>query len=320
MKIFTTLAVVITLTFASFEAKAECSPRLTPLPLLDDGVYSLAVDISTGAFDAYDGRGNWHQLTLATTLAPKPWFTIGASTGFARGIYTAGMVPGPTGERAPSGLTDSTIDLTFRLWRHSKKHLAFGMGIGAELPSGDAQMRIGGGHHSLTGRVFFAARLSKRLALNVEAAFSGAIPTDADADHAHQESATEAHLHGSLMNPHAEMDISGRIGIVYEVGIGWVRGQVEATHSLKAPKAFGPLSAGLDVGIRLDANRLQLVAGVEVPVVGLMPSLWVTRAGLLYRFGQNGAEESKEPPKPKSEPKPEGKPEPKPPGCGCSGE
>ncbi len=267
----------------SSSASAHHNPRSTPIVTLEDAAYEIFVDYGSAQFEAYDAVGEWHALNLSVNLAPLPWLSIHATSGLTRAFYDSGFLKEALGVRTVSGGMDTSFDIGVRTWRGSDGKHSVSLGLGVELPTGDEEYRLGGGHYSLTGRLVYEAQFSDKFPVSAEVYVSGNIGETKVHPHLSQEA--DSHLHGAIIAPHSELLAGGRIGAAYKDHGGWVSANLLITGYLKKPEALGPVALRLGAGLNIGDEGFSLTGGVTVPFMGLLPNLWMSQVGIGYRFG-----------------------------------
>lgn len=195
------------------------------------------VTLEAATFDQGAWRvGSWQVMAASAQYAPLPWLSgsLRAPVAFVR--YEDG--------RAALGLGDVEVGARVRLWETPHGGLIASAGLGAELPTGDEAVGLGGGHLELSPYVVASAQPLESLLLIGVA--SGRISLGGEAHDG------EIAAHGAVIAPHAPREVYGRLNAAW-VEEDWIYG-----------------SAGIDVSYMIGAfDRTPWVARAEVGYLGI---------------------------------------------------
>jgi hypothetical protein len=215
----------------------------------------VSLDAAGARYDVEGHRGTWQTLTPTVEWAFADRFSIFAALPLAR---LDGEGDGPV-----TGLGDLSLSAKAALYATPHGGLLLAAGIGAELPTGDDERNLGGGHVELAPFVAAASTFHE-----VEAAAFVAhalvVPRFALPGGDHHGGA--AHTHGSFLAPHASRELFAR------VMTGVVLDRVHVTAGVEGASTYsfggrGYLAPRAEVGVLL-APSWRAFAAVDLSVWG----------------------------------------------------
>lgn len=212
------------------------------------------VSVATASFDVAGMRGRWVTVTPQVEWSPGRYLSLLGTLPLAQVDYQGGGTH--------SGLGDVGLSAKLRLYASDHGGLALSAGLGLELPTGDDENGLGGGHPELTPFAVASSSLwhgggtdwilyalgSLRMALG---------------GHAHVHDGPAGN---SMLSPHANRELFGRVmtGLVRE------RRYLAAGMELAAALAGGPpgyTAVRGELGTVM-GESLRLFAAIDATVAG----------------------------------------------------
>ena len=231
-------------------------------------------EVGAASFDLGDRSGSWFATTTSLEYAPDPRFSLFARIPVAWIEYDSGA--------SASGIADLELGGKAKLLAARENRLLLWGGASLELPTGDEAQGLGGGHVELSPHLIASAEPLAGLMLHSVASDHISLSDGADDSagdpvargslagpglhlhegHDHGESA----VHGSVLAPHTDHELSLMLVAVYARGRGYVSAGTEFTH-VWSESASDPWIGRTEVGYALPAH-LVLSAGYDAPLAG----------------------------------------------------
>jgi hypothetical protein len=245
-------------------------------------VTSAALEVGVGRFARVDGAGSFMLITPTLELAVSRRLALGLHTPFAWLRWADG--------REVSGPGDTVLSARVPVYSSARQAFTVAVGLGVELPTGDRELRLGSGHVEVNPFVLAIATHESGQTLWVLSGFGGfktavldarpidesAAPTSRSASLALAHSA-----HGAAFAPHADTEITARIGGL-AVRAGWFAGLgTEAVQPIEHEAAM-VVSVRGEAGKSLGAWRVAVTGDGDV--IGTPRVDWRARMAVSYRF------------------------------------
>jgi hypothetical protein len=174
----------------------------------------------------------------------------------------------------------ANLDLGTKVRLYATEHGGFiaSIGLSSDVPTGNSENGIGNGHFEL----------SPFLALSTQPAsflvFYGILADRISlggGDH-HHASGSDGHTHGSVIEPHEDHELFGRLGASIVRGAAFLSAGADAIYVISG-NGTGPVVLRAEAGYLL-MKKLRVALGIDVPVAGDPRFTWRARAGISWLF------------------------------------
>lgn len=232
---------------------------------------TVGVDAAAASFSLQQTRGSWQAVTAAAEGSLANRLSLFAALPVARVSFDGGS--------AYEGVGDASASLKASLYRSPAGALMVAGGFGVEMPTGDANRGLGGGHWELTPFVAASVVLSERAdrQWNLYALASPRFAVGGAHAHGHG-----SQWHGSVLAPHAGREVAGRVMTVLVLGAAYVGAGGEGAAVFDDGRAH-TLAVRSEAGYLLD-QRFRLFAAVDASVAGEKRFGVRGRAGVSWFF------------------------------------
>lgn len=236
----------------------------------------VTMEASAAQFDLADRSGSWFATTTALEYAATSRISLLARIPVAWIDYDSGA--------SESGLADIEVGGKVSLLARPENRFLLLAGASLELPTGDTDSGLGGGHVELSPHVMASMEplpglmlhsvASDHLSLSdagEESSVAGRPFGDPGAapgwqGHPGHDHAAESGLHGSVLAPHTDHEMSLLLVAVYSRGRGYLSAGTEYIHAW-SEEGGDPWIARTEAGLALPAH-LMLSAGYDAPLAG----------------------------------------------------
>ena len=271
-------AVIATLVAAGGTASAHH-------PVSESGVASVSpstvaeLGFQVASFDLGDESGTWEALNVGLEVGLGRRVSVGARLPVARVAYDDGHTVAGIGD------TELSVKVAPLLDPHDRFNLSLGLGV--ELPTGDEDDGLSGGHVELTPFVTAASALVHGRVTWVFVGLVGARlslagddePTTTTKPHSGEGSSA---VHGAVIAPHADREMWARASAALLVGRWFGAVGLEGVQVLD-DVSFGPLVTRVEAGVNL-AERWRFAVSVDTTVAGDARYDWRGGALAAHRF------------------------------------
>lgn len=224
---------------------------------------SASAEVQQASFDITGRRGTWTRLALQSQYSPLSWLRFG------------GTVPmvwvREHGHEDAVGMGDVEVELAVPLSLTADKDLSLEIGLGLEVPTGDVDKGLGGGHYALIPQLKSVWRAGTVLAVMTDLQYAAVLE-----GHAHSTQSWHSPLAIHALH---ELTLRTRAVIIesthfWGLGLGTVYGVAE-------PVGAGPTTVQVDAGATMGAGWT-LTAQFEIPFAGTKRYDW--RMGIGVRW------------------------------------
>jgi hypothetical protein len=229
----------------------------------------VGVSVGSADFDVAGMRGRWVAVTPQAEVQLGRYLSLLGTLPLARIDYQEGG--------AHSGLGDVGLSGKLRLYASDHGGLLLSAGLGVELPTGDDENGLGGGHPELAPFAIASSSLWHGAGLEWIAYALGSLRMALGAhDHVHNGPAGN-----SMLSPHAQGELFGRFMSALVRGQGYIGAGVESARVLAGgPPGYtalrGELGTVLGASLRLFMSVDGTVAGQQrFGVRGQVGSAWL---------------------------------------------
>jgi hypothetical protein len=229
----------------------------------------VGVSVGSADFDVAGMRGRWVAVTPQAEVQLGRYLSLLGTVPLARVDYQAGA--------AYSGLGDVGLSAKLRLYASDHGGLLLSAGLGMELPTGDDENGLGGGHPELAPFALGSSSLWHGAGLEWIAYALGSLRMALGGhDHVHQGPAGN-----SMLSPHAQRELFGRLMSALVRGQGYLGAGLEGARVLSGgPPGYlavrGELGTVLGESLRLFLSIDATVAGEQrFGVRGQVGSAWL---------------------------------------------
>jgi hypothetical protein len=249
----------------------------------------VEMEASGAGFDLGDRSGSWFATATVLEYAPDPRVSFLARIPVAWIDYD-------TGETA-SGLADIELGGKAKLMAVRENRLLFWGGASLELPTGNEAQGLGGGHVELSPHLIASAEPLPGLLIHSVASDHFSLSDGDDPEgalrgsftapglHAHEgHDHGESAVHGSVLAPHTDHELSLAMVAVYARGRGYVSAGAEYIHPWSASTGGDPWIGRTEMGYALPAH-LVLSAGYDAPLSGEERFEHRARLALAWQLG-----------------------------------
>ena len=262
-----------------FNATASSASANTVLQLEQQlGRYEVEGDV--GQYSISYLQVEFALLRQLSVTAGMPWVTIMPSNG-----------------SSVAGVGDSMAGLKYQLTAPDTDGASMSLGFNVELPTGDANKRIGGDHYGIEGAFAIAKRVSSSLQIISRLSHSFA----PNHNHGHGHGHSHGHEHdledgGGVIRPHGEQESTALVSLVYATEMQFVeaalRGGVAYEHNetYAAPVDL-ILRAGYNIG-----KMTTVVSSLSQTVGGEFRTPWTISLGLTVNYERHPHSHSTEQP------------------------
>lgn len=287
-----TSALALLLSLVARQADAH-HPGPNPTPQLPRS--RVALDLEAAEFEVL-GDGYWRQaaLTLEHTLFGLA--SIGARIPLAHIDYADG--------HDAFGPGDIDVGARVMVFQSYHEDFALILGLGFELPTGNVDDGLGGGHFMVTPSIAASYRMHRSFMLSLVASdhiptTSGDEPVDTDTpgvttQHTNdppplptidpkQEPEEVSSAHGSVLAPHTNHEMRLMLIGTYLWAPFYTSLAGEVVVMFEENKPLGPLSVQPEIGIR-PHNDMRIGFSLAVPVAGQRRLSWHGRLTVEYLF------------------------------------
>ncbi len=236
----------------------------------------VTIETLAAGFELAERSGNWQALVLSGEVTAFTWLSVSARAPFARVSV---------GDTTHVGLADAEVAARARLYTTEHGGLILSAGLGVELPTGNSDHGLGGGHVELAPFVSGSAAPLEELVLFAAVAPLVSLGAHAD-EHDHPTAkphieGTATGLRGSVLAPHNPRELAVNAGAAYLVGPAFVSAGLGLAAPLGDHELSTFVSSRLEIGVRV-ASGLRLLAGAELPVAGDRRFDWKGRLELMW--------------------------------------
>jgi hypothetical protein len=227
-------------------------------PVLPRTVAGLHV--SAASFDSGSGSGSWQALTPHVEWQAFEWLSLFTAIPLAQVRFDGG--------RTANGPGDLALSLKARLVATPHGGLLLSAGLGVELPTGDGDQGLGGGHVELAPFAIVSTVLHERGGLVVLGYGLSSLRFAVDGGgHSHTHAGSAAgHSHGSVLAPHGQRELFSRAMLAVSLGGSHLSLGGEGAAPLWNDGSH-QLAARAEIGQVL-AEKLHLTASAAATVVG----------------------------------------------------
>ncbi len=256
-----------------------------------------ALSFSSAPFELDDGSGQWWTTSLGFEVAPIDRFALLGRVGVATVRHSDG--------HTFSGVTDSDVGFKVALWSSPEQRVQLLTGAMLELPTGDVEQRLGGGHYELAPAVLVQWQPLQALSLLLE--IRGQVSLDsaeedvtsptpgATANHTggeggrdvtagpSQTDEPEPRSHGSWLAPHAANEIHWRMTAGYRWRDLYASVSPDLAVQLAGDEPLGPLLITPEMGVFIE-DDWRLSAQLTLPAAGPKRTLWTSTLEFVHIF------------------------------------
>ena len=242
-------------------------------PVLPQTVLSL--EVGGASFDVGHTRGAWESLTPQVEWNLARRFSLFAALPVARVTID--------GAASAMGAGDLSVSGKVLLFETPHGGLLLSAGLGIELPTGSASRHLGSGHAELTPFALLSSALAS--AGPVELLLHGQLApritlggsTHAGGGHDH------SHAHGSLLAPHADRELAGRMMLAVAAPMAGIYFAAGASAAIPSDGSNPFVAPALETGLALERG-LRLSLAAETAVAGERRFGTRGRASVGWRF------------------------------------
>ena len=248
-----------------FNATASSASANTVVQL-EQQLGRYEVDASQGRYSMSYLQVEFALLEQLSVTAGVPWVTLS-----------------PAGARSEAGLGDSTAGLKYQLTPSGAHGFGTSLGLNVELPTGDTDKRIGGGHYGFEGVFAVSKRLSSEL--QIISRLSHSFAPDHNHGHGHSHGGDDDHGdEGGVIRPHGEQESTALISLVYATEMQFIETAVRGGLAFDHDESYAApidliLRAGFNVG-----KRTTVVTSLSQTVAGEMRTPWTLSLGLTVNY------------------------------------
>ena len=226
------------------------------------------------------GAGRWQQVRLRVEQI------LGERASVALSLPYASL---ESATQSTSGLGDIEISGKLSLWQAAESIDHLSVGLGLELPTGDAHSGVGGGHMELGPFISYQTQLHSRWV-----AF-GRVNALLLLDAHHHHHGDEGLSAGSLIAPHEDREAQLSLGLVFNERSWYLSGALESGLLFPDKFELGPQIVNAEIGFR-PSQILRFALSYLHPFAGQQRIDGQLRLGVSYWFGAAPAVISDSPP------------------------
>jgi hypothetical protein len=226
------------------------------------------LDPQAAEFRLGDRSGQWQLVALSLEYAVTPRLSISGRLPFARIRYNGGST-----EYGPG---DAEVGAKVAIVATQHGGLLLSAGASLELPTGSEAKGLGAGHFELSPFITASSMPIDHLVLYGLVADRISVGT-------HEESQTQGEVHGSVLAPHSDHELSSRLGAAYVGGPAYLSAGLEYVEVFAPRLAAGPLVARGEIGI-VFKPRARVALALDAPFAGPHRYEWRARLGLALLF------------------------------------
>lgn len=251
------------------------------------------LELSTATFELDSASGSWQSLAAWLEWMPLDGAALTLRAPLLRVDYDAGPLAG----RTESGIGDVQLGAKARLIATEHGALLLSAGAALELPTGDADAGLGGGHGGIAPFVLAVSQLDEHWFVTGSLAAGFALSGDPRADHepyvpddlagaqTRPLVATEAargEVHGAVVAPHTSRELELRLRVVRRFGSVYGSLGADAVQPLVGDST-GPVAARAELGWTPDGTWRFALSGGR-PLYGDHRYEWLGTLAALARF------------------------------------
>lgn len=232
------------------------------------------VDVAAASFELEGRRGHWETVTPSLE-----W-------GFARRVSLFLALPlarldHDRAAQAVVGVGDLSVSMKANLYATPHGGLLISAGLGVEVPTGRSEDGLGAGHFEVTPFAMVASSVwsAGGLELIVHTLASARLALEGHT-HSHGGGGS-AHLHGSLLAPHAGRELFARGGVALVGRRAYLAAGAEGAAPLGSGEGY--LAPRVEAGMLL-TTELRAFVGVDGVALGQRRHLLRGRAGVGWLF------------------------------------
>ena len=233
-----------------------------------DGAFIAAqVNVDHASFDIMARRGTWTRLSVEALYAPLSWleFTTTLPVAWVR----------ERGKDDAFGFSDMELSVITRPYVSEGRRWMLESGLVLELPTGNVNDGLGGGHVALIPKVGFSARPKADVELHGELFVATTLGA-----HAHGHAPGSWH---SMMAIHSLYEFGARAGARYRHEAGQFGILFSTLQGLAEPAAPGPSTVRLRGTVNL-TDQWILTGEFEIPFAGQRRVQWRGSLGVGWRL------------------------------------